>query len=156
VRCASTSSGLSTILVSRIRSAFESQSKHQLTSSLLTAAADPYLSTFLEIVQRAAEISELTITITIFYTRGADDAYVLQARLPPNIQIRSGRPNIKEALDDSLNQTHRSIIATQSPKNGVVLAGCGPDQLMSSIYAAKASVSVECQKAVGGLELYAE
>lgn len=132
------------------------QSPGSADSPSFPAAADPYLSTFVEIVQRAAEISDLKITVSIFYTRGADNAYSLRTRLPPNVQIRSGRPDLKKELEDVLEQTRYSINASQSPRNGVVLAGCGPDQLISSAYAAKASIASENQKAVGGLEVHTE
>ncbi|KAF8608490.1 hypothetical protein BDV93DRAFT_519518 [Ceratobasidium sp. AG-I] len=120
------------------------------------SAADPYLSSFVEIVQRAGTVSGLKITLTVFYTRGADNAYGLRTRLPPNIQIRSGRPNLKQELDDLIRNTQFSIDATQAPKNGVILAGCGPEGLISSVRAAKTAVSTETQKAVGGLELHTE
>lgn len=120
------------------------------------SAADPFLSTLVELAQLAAEAPDLQIMISIFYTRGADDAFILRTPLPPNIQIRSGRPNLTKEINDVLEKTQSSINATQSSKSGVILAGCGPDQLISSVYAAKAGASTEIQRAVGGLELHTE
>ncbi|KDN42381.1 hypothetical protein RSAG8_06872, partial [Rhizoctonia solani AG-8 WAC10335] len=120
------------------------------------SAADPYLSTFAEIVQRAADISDLRVSVSVFYTRGADNAYSLRTRLPPNLQIKSGRPDLQEELSSVLDRTQHAISMHQSPKNGVVVAACGPDQLISSVYAAKASASPAAQRSVGGLELHTE
>lgn len=92
----------------------------------------------------------------MFYTRGADNAYGLRTRLPPNIQLRSGRPNLKQELDDLIRNTQFSIDATQAPRNGVILAGCGPEGLISSVRTAKNAIAAEDQKAVGGLELHTE
>lgn len=107
-------------------------------------------------MQRAGTVSGLKLTLTVFYTRGADNAYGLRTRLPPNIQIRSGRPNLKQELDGLIRNTQFSIDSTQAPKNGVILAGCGPEGLISSVRATKANVSTENQKSVGGLELHTE
>jgi hypothetical protein len=120
------------------------------------AAADPYLSTFAEIVQRAADIPDLRLTVSVFYTRGADNASGLKTRLPPNIQIKSGRPDLLEELGSVLDRTQHAIGMHQSPKNGVILAACGPDQLISSVYAAKAGAPPAAQQSVGGLELHTE
>lgn len=114
------------------------------------------MSTFVELAQRAAEVPDLQITISVHYTRGIDNAYGLRTRLPPNIQIRSGRPSLTSELNGVLEKTQSSINVTQSSRSGVILAGCGPDQLISSVYAAKASTSIESQRAVGGLELHTE
>ncbi|CAE7115973.1 unnamed protein product [Rhizoctonia solani] len=120
------------------------------------SAADPYLSTFAEIVQRAADIPDLKVSVSVFYTRGADNAYSLRTRLPPNLRIKSGRPNLQEELSSVLDRTQHAISMHQSPKNGVVLAACGPGQLISSVYAAKASAPPAAQRSVGGLELHTE
>jgi hypothetical protein len=121
-----------------------------------TAAADPHLSSFVEIAQRAAAVPNLKLTLTVFYTRGSDNAYGLRTRLPPNIQIRSGRPDLRMELDEVIRTTQMSIDMNQSSRNGVILAGCGPEGLISSVYAAKAGTSAESQRAVGGLELHTE
>ena len=123
---------------------------------MTTAAADSYLSTFAEIVQRAADIPDLRVSISVFYTRGADESYSLRTRLPPNLQIKSGRPDLQEELSSMLDRTQHAISMHQSSKNGVVLAACGPAQLISSVYAAKASASPAAQRSVGGLELHIE
>ncbi|CAE6423815.1 unnamed protein product [Rhizoctonia solani] len=120
------------------------------------SAADPYLSTFAEIVQRAADIPGLRVSVSVFYTRGADKAYSLRTRLPPNLQIKSGRPDLQEELSSALDRTQHAINMHQSSKNGVIVAACGPDQLISSVYAAKASASLAAQRSVGGLELHTE
>ncbi|CAE6490798.1 unnamed protein product [Rhizoctonia solani] len=120
------------------------------------SAADPYLSTFVEIVQRAADIPDLRLSVSVFYTRGADNAYSLKTRLPPNVQIKSGRPDLLEELSSVLDRTQHAISMHQSPKNGVILAACGPDQLISSVYAAKSGAPSEAQRSVGGLELHTE
>ncbi|CAE6424987.1 unnamed protein product [Rhizoctonia solani] len=120
------------------------------------SAADPYLSTFAEIVQRAADIPDLRLTVSVFYTRGADNASGLRTRLPPNIQIKSGRPDLLEELSSVLDRTQHAIGIHQSPKNGVILAACGPDQLISSVYAAKDGAPPAAQQSVGGLELHTE
>ncbi|ELU42157.1 ferric reductase NAD binding domain-containing protein [Rhizoctonia solani AG-1 IA] len=121
-----------------------------------SAAADPYLSTFVEIVQRAADIPDLRLSVSVFYTRGADNAYSLKTRLPPNVQIKSGRPDLLEELSSVLDRTQHAISMHQSPKNGVILAACGPDQLISSVYAAKSGAPSEAQRSVGGLELHTD
>ncbi|KAG8742879.1 hypothetical protein FRC10_000799 [Ceratobasidium sp. 414] len=120
------------------------------------SAADPHLSSFLEIVQRAAAVPNLKLVLSVFYTRGSDNAFALRTRLPPNVQIRSGRPDLKKELEEVLQTTRASIDAAKSSRSGVVLAGCGPEGLISSVYAAKAGASTESQKAVGGLELHTE
>ncbi|CAE6503102.1 unnamed protein product [Rhizoctonia solani] len=120
------------------------------------SAADPYLSTFAEIVQRAADIPDLRVSVSVFYTRGTDNAYSLRTRLPPNIQIKSGRPDLQDELSSVLDRTQHAISMHQSSKNGVILAACGPGQLVSSVYAAKANASPEAQRLVGGLELHTE
>ncbi|KAG8695636.1 hypothetical protein FRC08_007649 [Ceratobasidium sp. 394] len=120
------------------------------------SAADPHLSSFVEIAQRAAAVPNLKLGLSVFYTRGSNNAFVLRTRLPPNVQIRSGRPELKKELEEVLQTTRTSIDATKSSRNGVVLAGCGPEGLISSVYAAKAEASIESQKAVGGLELHTE
>ncbi|CAE6533149.1 unnamed protein product [Rhizoctonia solani] len=120
------------------------------------SAADPYLSTFAEIVQRAAEIPDLRVSVSVFYTRGADNAYSLRTRLPPNIRIKSGRPDLQDELSSVLDRTQHAVSMHQSSKNGVILAACGPDQLVSSVYAAKTSALPAAQRSVGGLELHTE
>ncbi|KEP48010.1 ferric reductase NAD-binding domain protein [Rhizoctonia solani 123E] len=120
------------------------------------SAADAYLNAFAEIIQSAAEIPDLKVSISVFYTRGADNADSLRTRLPPNLQIKSGRPDLQEELSNVLDRTQDAINLHQSSKNGVVLAACGPDQLISSVYAAKACASPAAQRSVGGLELHTE
>ncbi|KAJ1306250.1 hypothetical protein OPQ81_010954 [Rhizoctonia solani] len=120
------------------------------------SAADPYLSTFAEIIQRAADIPDLRVSVSVFYTRGVDNAFSIRTRLPSNIQIKSGRPNLQDELSSVLDRTQHAIGMYQSSKNGVVVAACGPDQLISSVYAAKGSASPAAQRSVGGLELHTE
>ncbi|QRV98391.1 Ferric reductase like transmembrane component [Ceratobasidium sp. AG-Ba] len=120
------------------------------------SAADPYLSSFAEIVQRAAALPNLNLTLSVFYTRGADKAFALRTRLPPNIQIRSGRPDLGKELEEVLRVTRMSISSTRASKSGVILAGCGPEGLISNIYTAKAEASTKAQGDVGGLELHTE
>ncbi|QRW12947.1 Ferric reductase like transmembrane component [Ceratobasidium sp. AG-Ba] len=120
------------------------------------SAADPHLSSFVEIVQRAAAVPNLKLTLSVFYTRGSDKAFALRTRLPPNIQIRSGRPDLGKELEEVLRVTRMSIISTQASKGGVILAGCGPEGLISNIYTAKAEASTQAQREVGGLELHTE
>ncbi|KAG8768868.1 hypothetical protein FRC12_005313 [Ceratobasidium sp. 428] len=120
------------------------------------SAADPHLPSFVEIVQRAASVPNLKLTLSVFYTRGSDNAFALRTTLPSNIQIRSGRPDLEKELQEVLQKTCTSIVTTNSPRNGVLLAGCGPQGLISSVYAAKAGAATEIQKVVGGLELHTE
>ncbi|KAG9121030.1 hypothetical protein FRC07_003191 [Ceratobasidium sp. 392] len=120
------------------------------------SAADPHLPSFVEIVQRAATVPNLQLTLSVFYTRGSDSAFALRTTLPSNIKIRTGRPDLGEELREVLQATWTSIATSKSSRNGVLLAGCGPEGLISSIYVAKAWAPAEVQKAVGGLELHTE
>ncbi|KAG8699553.1 hypothetical protein FRC08_005219, partial [Ceratobasidium sp. 394] len=121
------------------------------------SASTSFLSSFAELVRLASTVPDLQLSISVFYTRGSgDSSFTLPPNLPSNIQIQSGRPDLRMELDQLINSTQVSIDASSTPSHGVVLAGCGPKSLISSVFAAKAATSGENQKAVGGLELHSE
>ncbi|KAG9083102.1 hypothetical protein FRC06_004699 [Ceratobasidium sp. 370] len=120
------------------------------------SASASFLPSFTELVGRASMVPDLQLSISVFYTRGSGESFVPPANLPSNIQIQSGRPDLRKELDQLINSTQTSIDASSSSRNGVILAGCGPKSLISSVSAAKSRTSNEGQKAVGGLELHTE
>ncbi|KAG8742378.1 hypothetical protein FRC10_001600 [Ceratobasidium sp. 414] len=119
-------------------------------------ASVSFLSSFTELVQRATIVPDLQLSISVFYTRGSGEPFVLPANLPSNIQIQSGRPDFRKELDQLISSTQVSIDAGSSSRNGVIMAGCGPKSLIASVFATKTGTSDESQKAVGGLELHTE
>ncbi|KAG9125413.1 hypothetical protein FRC07_007688, partial [Ceratobasidium sp. 392] len=118
------------------------------------SASTSFLASFTDLAQRAAQVANLQLSISIFYTRGSEQPFVLPPNLPSNIQIQSGRPDIGKELEQLIGSTQAAVSSGSSMANGVVLAGCGPKSLISSVFRAKTGVSDESQKAIGGLELH--
>ncbi|KAG8719811.1 hypothetical protein FRC09_010590 [Ceratobasidium sp. 395] len=120
------------------------------------SASASFMSSFTQLIQRTERVPNLQLSISVFCTRGSGEQFDLPPNLPSNIQVKSGRPNLGNELNQLISSTQSSISASTSKGSGVILAACGPKSLISSTLEAKAGIPDEVQKAVGGLELHNE
>jgi hypothetical protein len=146
-----------------IRDAFDRSSRIRLVD-LIWIVPDPeaaisFMPTFVRLMEQAEAITSMSLRISIHYTRASATTQVLvdaNVRMPEGIDLLPGRPDLGDILSSSVGCASVLKATTLTGVHGVVVAVCGPDELVESARAAEASIGKAVRKAVGGVELVEE